>query len=117
MAPLATPYRTHCSSHGALFLSHKEYIRQLDAPNAPWRCPLGCSAEWDDSWYENWAGRSQCLATECQGGRTLRYTPDGSEMSLCDGCPWPDYTEIDLDKEDLVLLLASLTTEKKEKSP
>ena len=42
-----------CHKGNLIFLTEKEYKRQLQQPNRRWRCPL-CNAEasWDDANYE-----------------------------------------------------------------
>ena len=100
------PYRVFCVRHGPQFLSHEEYIRQLDAPNDVWRCPHGCVAEWDDTWYESWLTRLKCLETVCDGVEATFYTPDGDELTLCGRCPM---TATDLDSSaDIQTLLSAL---------
>jgi hypothetical protein len=56
-----TPYAVHCQGpwdmpgHGCglVYLTEKEYSRQMNAPSKTWRCPL-CryEADWSDANYE-----------------------------------------------------------------
>ena len=56
-----TPWAIHCEGpwdlpghgHGLVYLTLKEYKRQMNAPDSLWKCPL-CrySADWDDGNYE-----------------------------------------------------------------
>ena len=40
-------------SHGLVYLTQEEYMRQLSVPDALWKCPIcRCSAVWDDDNYE-----------------------------------------------------------------
>lgn len=67
----ATPYRVQCLVHGGVYLTHDEYIRQMEHPSKVWGCPapeaaggeggvaiLACnrSAVWDDLNYESLIG-------------------------------------------------------------
>lgn len=55
-----TPYAVQCEGHledypscGLVYLTYEEYMRQLSAPNATWRCPIcRAGADWDDDNYE-----------------------------------------------------------------
>jgi uncharacterized C2H2 Zn-finger protein len=53
-----TPYSVVCSKNcGDIYLSEKEYIRQLNKPDARWECPKCNSvANWDDDNYESFTG-------------------------------------------------------------
>ena len=48
-----TAYAVICPKHEQIFLTHEEYIRQLEAPDSKWVCPY-CNrlAEFDDANYE-----------------------------------------------------------------
>lgn len=48
-----TPYAVLCDDHGQRFLTHEQYLRQLNRPDSLWACPrCGESAHWDDDEYE-----------------------------------------------------------------
>ncbi len=48
-----TPWAIICRIHDQVFLTRGEYERQMDDPNALWKCPIcGRSAIWDDTNYE-----------------------------------------------------------------
>lgn len=50
----AGPYAVICHKHDKVFLTKKEYIAQMDAPDSLWVCPLcGENANWDDDNYED----------------------------------------------------------------
>lgn len=48
------PYaRVHCPRHKVVYLTYKEYSRQLEGVGDKWRCPI-CRAEsvFDDHWFD-----------------------------------------------------------------
>jgi hypothetical protein len=48
-----TPFAVLCDDHGQRFLTHEQYLRQLNRPDSLWACPAcGESAHWDDDEYE-----------------------------------------------------------------
>lgn len=48
-----TPYAVLCNDHGQQFLTHEQYLRQLNRSDSLWACPrCGESAHWDDDEYE-----------------------------------------------------------------
>lgn len=48
-----TPFAVTCRTHGLVYLTHAEYLAQLDDVGGLWRCPLdGTVAEWNDANYE-----------------------------------------------------------------
>jgi len=55
-----TPYAVRCPAERALvYLTEEEYNRQMNQPDALWRCPrCGERAEWDDANYERRMGIS-----------------------------------------------------------
>jgi hypothetical protein len=55
-----TVYPLNCKTHGTVYLSEPEYMRQLMRPNDLWVCPIcGQAAEWDDTLYEKSLGIPQ----------------------------------------------------------
>ena len=67
-SPITTPYAVYCKGNsildeeagkylscGLVFLTYTEYVKQMNKPNALWRCPnCGSDAQWDDDNYEEW---------------------------------------------------------------
>lgn len=52
-----TPYRVICPVHGGQFLTTRNYLIQLDHPDAVWTCPIcGLDSAWDADHYENFLG-------------------------------------------------------------
>lgn len=49
-----TPWAIICPVHGQVFLSEKEYLRQLSKPDAKWTCYCGEVSDWDDDNYEEY---------------------------------------------------------------
>jgi len=71
-----TAWRVVCPEHGPVFLTQREYQRQMSAFNSEWTCPAwedgdptdpraagpgicGQLCRWDDSWHEMWMGDAQ----------------------------------------------------------
>lgn len=50
-----TPYAVICPQHSKVYLTHTEYIQQLDKPGTLWKCPL-CrrDSDWDNLNYDTW---------------------------------------------------------------
>ncbi|HUU95091.1 MAG TPA: hypothetical protein VM487_05075 [Phycisphaerae bacterium] len=54
ISTVPTPYRVHCWTHGAIYLTEREYTRQMWNADSLWKCPdCGGSATWDDNNYED----------------------------------------------------------------
>lgn len=48
-----TRWAVICRVHGLQFLSHDQYLEQLDRPDDRWECPVcGAIADWDDECQE-----------------------------------------------------------------
>lgn len=69
MSPTPTQYAVHCTgsanppnctpcTSGPIYLTYREYMRQLCKPNDGWKCPkCGSWADWDDGIYEAWEAK------------------------------------------------------------
>jgi len=43
-----------CKTHGQVLLTDEQFNRQMDCPDALWKCPVcGLPAEFDDDFWEN----------------------------------------------------------------
>ena len=48
-----SPYGIYCEEHGEQGLTKENYTKQMNNPDALWKCPIcGMSAWWDDDRYE-----------------------------------------------------------------
>lgn len=62
-----------CPQHGTVRLSPESYRRQMDSPNARWRCWCGEAAAWDDDFEERKQERAMHMHLRRDSGlRTFR---------------------------------------------
>jgi len=66
-----TPYAIICPTHKQVFLTHNEYVRQMEIPSARWKCPI-CQtiSNWDDEPYEEYLDRQRIEAQEIDWKKT-----------------------------------------------
>jgi hypothetical protein len=50
-----SPFAVICRTHGQVYITEDDYVKQLSMPDALWTCPeCGGVAEFDDDNYEYW---------------------------------------------------------------